>query len=74
MVGMSHHHTPRHARKRQEATADPVPAAELPERFWPLRDHAEKVARGLWTDPALEDWIASLRREHEAWLREQREG
>ena len=72
MVGLIHHrHAPRHARTSPAATSQP-PAAGLPERFWPLREHAERVARGTWTDPAHEDMIASLRREFERWQREQR--
>lgn len=72
MAGLIHHrHAPRHART-SPATASQPPAADLPERFRPLRDHAEKVARGEWTDPALEDYYRALRREHDAWLREQR--
>jgi hypothetical protein len=75
MVGIAHrHHVPKHAaRKRQEAREQPAPAV-LPERFLPLREHAERVARGQWADPALGDWIRALRREHDAWLRGQRQG
>ena len=82
MVGIIHHrHAPKHARRHLEA-GEQAPRGQapdeqqpgLPEEFWPLREHAEKVARGEWVNPEHEDWIRALRRKHAAWQRQQRMG
>jgi hypothetical protein len=71
MAGPIHHHHARHARTAGSAP-EQAPAG-LPERFLPLLTHAEKVAMGKWTDPALEDMIVALRRDFGRWQREQRQ-
>jgi hypothetical protein len=73
MVSLIHRHVARHARTAGPAPERP-PGEQLPERFRPLLARAEKVARGEWADPALEDYYRALRRDFGRWQQEQRNG
>jgi hypothetical protein len=71
MLGLTHHHHGRHARR--EGTSREMPATPpLPSWSWPLMDWLERKARGEETDPGLDDWMRSLQRKLDRWQRLQR--
>jgi hypothetical protein len=63
MLGFSHH-------GRHERTSQSAPQ-QLPEKFRPLLDHAERKAQDLWVDPRHEDMMRALRRDFEQWRHRQ---
>ena len=69
-------HQGRHERAsrpgRRDRPSQPVPE-ELPEKFRPLREYAERQAQGLWVDPRHDDMMRALRRDYEQWRRQRRE-